>query len=299
MRENFIADWAFAIRNALEDTVEKNFPQMLHIWPILKGFDFEAYLWQETHIIFVLRDKLIGIPTGSSKPYKLNDPQAPNKNPTLENLTEWQHYFQKKFSLNFRDAAVIIPLKDSGKNIENDWALWNEIEKQLWYQQIKLIIASQFSYLVNNDLYSIPQEKREKLITELKKVNNDLYLIPQSKIENIKNIIYIKAPVTNLQIQQDSAQATQIISISENKYDNKLKEVIQSLKKSIDKFNLSEQQKHELRIDIQTIEIQMTSQKPKAKIIGECLASIKRILENAIGDSLAFGFLEKIKPFIL
>jgi hypothetical protein len=204
VRENFVADWAFAIRNALEDTVEKNFPQMLHIWPILKGFDFEAYLWQETHIIFVLRDKLIGIPTGSSKPYKLNDPQAPNKNPTLENLTEWQHYFQKKFSLKFREAAVIIPLKDSGKNVENDWALWNEIEKQLWYQQIKLIIASQISYLVNNALYSIPQ----------------------SKIENI-NIIQISSPVINSQIQQDSAQATHIISTSE--------------------------QKHELRIDIQTI----------------------------------------------
>lgn len=146
MREHFTADWAFAIIESLEKVVERNFPQELHSWPLLKTFNFEPYLWRETHIIFVLRDKLTGIPAGPGKPHILDDPDAPSETPTINNLSEWQDYLQKRFSLRPQDVVIIIPLRDSGKNVEDDLALWREPERQLWHQQIESLVKRQFYY---------------------------------------------------------------------------------------------------------------------------------------------------------
>lgn len=152
MREHFTADWAFAIRGSLEKVVERNFPQELHSWPLLKTFNFEPYLWRETHIIFVLRDKLTGIPAGPGKPHILDDPDAPSETPIINNLSKWQDYLQKRFSLRPQDAAIIIPLKDSGKSVENDWTLWSEAEKQLWHRQIESLVTRQFYYRKGIDI---------------------------------------------------------------------------------------------------------------------------------------------------
>jgi len=152
MRKHFIADWAFGIRGSLEKVVEKNFPQELHSWPLLKTFNFEPYTWRETHIIFVLRDKLSGIPAGPEKPHILDDPDAPRKAPTIENLSEWQYYLQKRFSLRPQDATIIIPLADSGKKVEDDWSLWSEFDKQLWHRQIESVVTQQLYYRKGIDI---------------------------------------------------------------------------------------------------------------------------------------------------
>ena len=99
--------------------------------------------------------------------------------------------------------------------------------------------------------------------------------------------------VKNSNIQIGSHGATQVATFNENRYEE-LKEVIQSLKESIDQLGIDQQQKSELQADIQTIEAQMSSSKPKAAIITECLGSIKRILEGAAGSALASGLLIKI-----
>lgn len=106
------------------------------------------------------------------------------------------------------------------------------------------------------------------------------------------NIIYI-GEMRNSQIQQGSPEATQVATFNENMYEE-LKEVIQSLKESIDQLGIDQQQKSELQADIQTIEAQRSSSKPKAAIITECLGSIKRILEGAAGSALVSGLLSKI-----
>lgn len=152
MRNHFTADWAFTIRGSLEKVVGKNFPQELHSWPLLKTFDFEPYIWRETHIIFVLRDKLTGIPAGPGKPHILDDPNAPRESPTTDNLSEWQDYLQKRFSLRPQDVAIIILLTDSGKRVEDDWALWSEADKQLWHRQIESLVTRQFYYRKGIDI---------------------------------------------------------------------------------------------------------------------------------------------------
>jgi len=67
--------------------------------------------------------------------------------------------------------------------------------------------------------------------------------------------------------------------------DNTLIEIIETLiiKKivaNIGQFNLDPDEKNELLAEIRTVEDQLSSPKPKAKIIGYALASAKSILEN-------------------
>jgi len=160
VRENFTLDWAFGIKGSLEKVVEKNFPQELHNWPLLKTFNFEPYIWRETHIIFILQDKLSGITAGPQKPHILDDHDAPREAPTIENLSKWQNYLQKKFSPRPQDAIIIIPLADSGKKIKDDWLLWSEPDKQIWYQQIQSVVTRQFYYRkglnIMGDFYTPP-----------------------------------------------------------------------------------------------------------------------------------------------
>ena len=99
--------------------------------------------------------------------------------------------------------------------------------------------------------------------------------------------------VKNSQIQIGSHESIQVATFNETGYEE-LKEVIESLKESIDQLGIAQQQKSELQVDIQTIELQISSSKPKATIITECLDSIKRILECAAGGAIASGLLSKI-----
>ena len=106
------------------------------------------------------------------------------------------------------------------------------------------------------------------------------------------NIIQVEQ-MTNSQILQSSPGAVQAITFAQGKYD-KLKEMLQVLKESMDQLNLKAQQKSDLQADIQTIEAQMLSSKPKATIITESLGSIRRILEGAVGSAIASSLLSKI-----
>lgn len=106
------------------------------------------------------------------------------------------------------------------------------------------------------------------------------------------NIINVNQ-MTNSNIQQASPEAKQVVTFDESKYEE-LKEVIRSLKESIDQLGLEPQQKPEFQADIQMIEAQMASSKPKATIITERLGSIGRILEGATSSVLASSLLSEI-----
>jgi len=110
------------------------------------------------------------------------------------------------------------------------------------------------------------------------------------------NIINI-GQANNSQFQQGSPEAIQVVNIGEDRYEE-LKEIIQSLKDSIDQLGLEQQQKDDLEAEIQTIDAQMSSSKPKAAIITECLGSIRRIIEGAAGSVLASSLLGKIGDFL-
>ncbi|MEK7396069.1 MAG: hypothetical protein AAB116_03935 [Candidatus Poribacteria bacterium] len=106
------------------------------------------------------------------------------------------------------------------------------------------------------------------------------------------NIISI-GQMVNSQIQQSSPGANQTTNINEDKL-KELGEIVQSLRDSLDKFPLKDQQKSDLQAEIQTIEAQMASSKPKSVIIKESFHSIRNILEGAAGSLLASELLREL-----
>jgi len=160
MRQDFIADWVFAVRHSLEDVVTQNFPRDIHIWPLVRTFNYEAHVWKNTHMILVLRDKASGMPAGPSKPAVLQDCKSPKEPPSTQNLAVWQEYLSEKFALRRQDAAVVIPFHDSGTGVKEDLKLWSGNDKELWQHQIGAIISRHFYYLkgvdISGDFYLPP-----------------------------------------------------------------------------------------------------------------------------------------------
>ena len=93
------------------------------------------------------------------------------------------------------------------------------------------------------------------------------------------------------------SRATQAITVGEGGREE-LGEILQLLKKSMNDLQLEPQQESDLRAEIQTMESQMTSSRPKRGIIIESLNSVRTILESATGSLIASGFLTKIAAFL-
>jgi len=92
---------------------------------------------------------------------------------------------------------------------------------------------------------------------------------------------------------QASVEDLQMITVGSSRYRD-LKEVIQLLNASIDTLGLDTQQRNNLRVELNAIEVQMISAKPKAVVIPKSLDIIRRILEGASGSPLDQDLLSKI-----
>jgi hypothetical protein len=138
MRDNFTADWAFGVKGAIENVVRQNFPSQLRQWPLLQSFNFEAYQVGTDHFVIILRDKLSGIPAGPGQlsPFPYEDyPPIPS---SLNNLQNWLLYLVDRFSLRNEDAALVLPIHDSGQHdAKADYEMFSEIEKTLWSHQLR------------------------------------------------------------------------------------------------------------------------------------------------------------------
>ncbi len=149
MDEGFLVDWSFSCKDSIQQQVESKFPQELHRWPILKGFNAEGHIWKENYCIIILRDKIQNIPTvGKIEP--LNDPDAPTTIPTLNNIEGWLEYIQTLFSLRPQDFVIIIPFKE-GKNVTERWEKMNEEDRELWRKQVSLNVTRHYYYLKGFD----------------------------------------------------------------------------------------------------------------------------------------------------
>jgi len=112
-----------------------------------------------------------------------------------------------------------------------------------------------------------------------------------SKIAYSVNNFY--GPVSNLQIQQGTAYSTQISSVQ--KFDiNALREFVEEIKRKWNELVLAQEVKQELQAEIQTLEVQLASPKPKRSIIRKSLMSIRRILESAGGGLAAQLIMQKL-----
>jgi hypothetical protein len=93
------------------------------------------------------------------------------------------------------------------------------------------------------------------------------------------NIINVHT-MTNSQVQQGSEGAIQVVN--REKVDDIMK-IIRPLRDSLDGLNLPEEQRSELESEIQTLEAQASSPKPKYRTIRSTLESISKLLQGAAG----------------
>jgi hypothetical protein len=115
---------------------------------LLVAFDGEAYELPEQHMVIVLRDKLSGMPAmpGVPEPYPYED--HPTLPPEPDDVELWQFYLRDKFDLREEDAALVMPVRDSGKSDPRaDFELFSTEEKMFWRHQIGYVVTRQAAHL--------------------------------------------------------------------------------------------------------------------------------------------------------
>lgn len=83
------------------------------------------------------------------------------------------------------------------------------------------------------------------------------------------------------QIQQHSNNSSQVMVANLDL--EKVQQFVAAVRGSMDQLNLSKDDSEELNAELQTIDSQVNSPKPKTTIIAESLQSIRRIFENVTG----------------
>ena len=94
-------------------------------------------------------------------------------------------------------------------------------------------------------------------------------------------------------IQQGAINSKQTAQLS-NDEKIEIDEFISKLKSALSELKLDKAANSEVSADIATIEAQVSSERPKARIIKESLLSIQRVLEGATGAVLA----QQLLPYI-
>jgi hypothetical protein len=110
------------------------------------------------------------------------------------------------------------------------------------------------------------------------------------------NIIHIHH-MEGSQIQQGTISSSQTATFNQQST-KELLDFIKDLRDKQSDLKLSPDDASELSSDIDTVESQLKSSRPKTGIITEGLKSIKTILEGAAGSWLASDFLSKLPQFL-
>jgi len=103
--------------------------------------------------------------------------------------------------------------------------------------------------------------------------------------------------MTNSSIQQGTHQSSVSISVSEGDLKS-IKELIGRIEASINQLQLPSTATQEMKAEIDTLNSQISSPKPKKVIIMESLRSIRAILEGVTGSLIATGLATEIAMHI-
>lgn len=191
MRKDFEADWAIGISGALGNLVQKAFPRDLRSWPLLQSYSFEGYALPDNYAVFALRDQLQGIVSGAGSLHPFPHSGHPKLPPRVEDIELWQHYLRNKLNLREEDAPFLVPIHDSGMNLQEDYKLFDAAEKFFWDRQLMYVAARHATYLSHS----------EKQLASL--------LQPQAQSQSVTNISaghYYKFEGDNLQAAGDNAR---------------------------------------------------------------------------------------------
>ena len=145
-----VLDWGFSLKTAIVRVVENKFHDERHRWPLMLGFDIQAFDWNKTYIIIILYDKVIQVPTANPNIQKLPF-ELPFVKPTLENIESLHNEIRNKFPLKEKDAVLIVPVIDGNSHKERIQKL-DDYNKKLWSLQISINIERHYYYLKGFDI---------------------------------------------------------------------------------------------------------------------------------------------------
>jgi len=112
-----------------------------------------------------------------------------------------------------------------------------------------------------------------------------------------QNVTNFYGPVQSPQIQQGSAQPTQLaVNLSLNL--GAVHAFVDLFKQNLGSLDLPDEPRQETEAELHTLESQIHSPKPKSSIIREGLSSLRRILEGAGGGAVAQLLLRELAKLI-
>jgi hypothetical protein len=114
---------------------------------------------------------------------------------------------------------------------------------------------------------------------------------PKSSGAGRSHVINFNAPVSGSTFQQGDHNT--VVN-----YQNDLRAVLDEIRSVINAAKLSPDVKQELTSDVETVEVQMKSPKPKFNIIRESLGSARHILEHAVGAGMAHAYFPLLLAFL-
>jgi len=110
------------------------------------------------------------------------------------------------------------------------------------------------------------------------------------------NTFNIFGNVSDSQFQQASNQSSQ--DYTKGLDLNAVQVIVNSLTSSINDLELGPKEENELKDLLDDISSQLNSQKPDEGVVRKSLASVRRVLEGAVGSSLGQGIISLITPLI-
>jgi hypothetical protein len=118
----------------------------------------------------------------------------------------------------------------------------------------------------------------------------------ETEKEAATSVSFNIGPGSNIQIQHHSPGSSQSMQLSESNPE-RLRQFIEEMKEFLKQANLTSESESELKSELATIEIQLSSPKPKWTIVRESLKAVRNILEGAIGSTIATGLLQQLNSF--
>lgn len=191
-------------------------------------------------------------------------------------------FLRRCFELSGGSTAIMFNMHDVGDELGFDHRLTNVVTEYLEGEGLVMYAAVGGQVAITH--YGIVQIEEA-----LSKPEDPTEYFPPFNIIQVGQMI-------DSQIQQASPGPTELV-LGEGK-EQELRELIESLRNSLEELGLDHQQKSDLQAEILTMEAQASKSKPNRAIITETLKSACRILEAAAGGALAVSFIEIIKALL-
>ncbi len=132
---------------------------------------------------------------------------------------------------------------------------------------------------------------RDRIIAELVKRDRALSPVGGSR-SNVVNVEHMHGS----SIQQGTHGSN--VTINFKAIESDLRTLVNNIKGSANEVGLSESAKSQLHVDIETLDVQLSSQHPKPSIIADCLHSIRAIYEHVAGHVLAAPIVFQINKML-